>query len=73
MQQQIVRFIGMILHQLLVSLLLAQEMKLMSHQVILILPTASQRKKATASSEATQEMEMQMEHLFIQGLNQLLL
>ncbi len=30
------------------------------------------RKKATASSEATQEMEMQMEHLFIQDLNQLL-
>jgi imidazoleglycerol phosphate synthase glutamine amidotransferase subunit HisH len=34
-----------------------------------IMPTASQRKKATQNLEATQEMEMLMEHLFIQDLN----
>jgi hypothetical protein len=36
-------------------------------------PTASQRKKDLVSLEATQVMEVQMEHLFIQDLNQLLL
>jgi hypothetical protein len=39
--------------------------------VELKLPTASQRKKDSVSSEATQVMEMQMEHLFIQDFDQL--
>jgi len=37
------------------------------------LPKDSQRKKVSASLANTQAMEVQMEHLFIQDLNQLML
>jgi hypothetical protein len=41
--------------------------------VIILLPTASQRKKDLVSLGNTQEIIMQMAHLFIQDLNLLLL
>ena len=56
---------------LLQQLLMLEAGVVLMKMMVLLLPTASQKNKVSASLENTQEMEMLMEHLFTQDSVQL--